>query len=217
MTRMIKTVEGLFSKKDIRTGLTIWLIVATLSTPNQVSAQMGVEKEWAATAVSLQGQVAVRKSDSKQWQTVQLGDRFHVGDTINVGPDSRAAFVLKNESTLRVDQHTTLVFSEAEPNHPFVIQLITGALHFFSRVQRSLRLATPFVNGAVEGTEFFARVDADRTTLSLFEGRLKVFNSQGSIRLEKNKPALQWPISRHSQRRWCAPATRLTGPCITRR
>ena len=72
-------------------------------------------------------------------------------------------------------------------NKPFLIELIAGAVHFFSRVHRSLRLVTPFVNGAVEGTEFVARVDADQTRFSLIEGRLRVYNSQGSILMTQNQ------------------------------
>jgi tetratricopeptide (TPR) repeat protein len=118
---------------------------------------------------------------------VNLNERFFAGDMIKVSLNSRAAFVLKNESTLRVDQQTTLVFSAAEKEQPFVVQLLIGAIHFFSRVHRSLQLVTPFVNGAVEGTEFFSRVDDHQTTISLFEGRLNVFNPQGSIRMAKNQ------------------------------
>jgi hypothetical protein len=71
-----------------------------------------------------------------------------------------------------------------------LIELLNGAVHFFSRVHRSLRLVTPFVNGAVEGTEFAARVDADQTRFSLFEGRLRVFNSQGSLLMVKNQSVI---------------------------
>jgi ferric-dicitrate binding protein FerR (iron transport regulator) len=116
---------------------------------------------------------------------VRLDDRFLAGDVIKVGANSRAAFVLKNESTLRVDQKTTLVFSAAEPQQPFLIELLNGAVHFFSRVHRSLRIVTPFVNGAVEGTEFVAQVSADRAVISLLEGRLRVSNPQGSILMTK--------------------------------
>ncbi len=161
--------------------------MVVLMTPQQAVGQTEMETEWVASVVSIQGQVQVRRKASEQWETVRLEDRFHAGDMINVGTNSRAAFVLKNESTLRVDQHTTLVFSAAEKEAPFLIELITGAVHFFSRVHRSLHLVTPFVNGAVEGTEFVARVDAGKTMFSLFEGRMRVFNAQGSLLMTKDQ------------------------------
>ena len=145
-------------------------LIGLLTIPQQVVSQTEMETEWVASVVSIQGQVQVRRTAGQQWETVRLEDRFHAGDRIKVGTNSRAAFVLKNESTLRVDQHTTLIFSAAEKEKPFLIELITGAVHFFSRVHRSLRLVTPFVNGAVEGTEFVARVDNDQTMIFAFRG-----------------------------------------------
>ena len=103
-------------------------------------------ENWVATVVSIQGEVKVRKWGTQQWRQVSLNDRFHAGDVVTVGANSRAGVVLKNESTLRVDQQSTLVFSAAEPQQPFLIELINGAVHFFSRVHRSLHLMTPFVN-----------------------------------------------------------------------
>ena len=174
-------------RQRYRLAMAVWGLIGLLIIPQQAVCQTEIEEEWVASVVSIQGEVQVRRKTNEQWETVRLEDRFHAGDIIKVGTNSRAAFVLKNESTLRVDQHTTLVFSEAEKEKPFLIELIAGAVHFFSRVHRSLRLVTPFVNGAVEGTEFVARVEADQTTLSLLEGRLRVFNPQGSITLVKNQ------------------------------
>jgi tetratricopeptide (TPR) repeat protein len=167
--------------------LAVWVLLASLMIPQQAAGQTEKQAEWVASVVSVQGLVQVRRQDAQHWQMVRLDDRFLAGDVINVGANSRAAFVLKNESTLRVDQKTTIVFSAAEPQQPFLIELLKGAVHFFSRVHRSLRIVTPFVNGAVEGTEFVARVDADKTTISLLEGRLRVSNPQGSILMTQNQ------------------------------
>jgi tetratricopeptide (TPR) repeat protein len=174
-------------QRGLLQSLAVWMLFMVALPPGMVCAQTPIEEKWVATVVSIQGQVQVRRNEMHQWQTVRLADRFLAGDVIKVGTDSRAAFVLKNESTLRVDQQSTLVFSEAEPRQPFLIELLNGAVHFFSRVHRSLRLVTPFVNGAVEGTEFAARVDDRQTTITLLEGRLNVFNQQGGVRLVKNQ------------------------------
>ena len=182
-----RTGNSVGFRQKSRRVLAILGLIGLLTIPQQVVSQTEIEEEWVASAVSIQGQVQVRRKASQQWETVRLEDRFRAGDRIKVGTNSRAAFVLKNESTLRVDQHTTLIFSAAEKEKPFLIELIAGAVHFFSRVHRSLHLVTPFVNGAVEGTEFVARVDADQTRFSLIEGRLRVYNSQGSILMTQNQ------------------------------
>jgi tetratricopeptide (TPR) repeat protein len=168
------------------------VLLVALMMPQQAAGQSETQGEWVASVVSIQGQVQVRRKKGNDWQAVRIDDRFLAGDVIKVGANSRAAFVLKNESTLRVDQKTTLVFSAAEPQQPFLIELLNGAVHFFSRVHRSLRLVTPFVNGAVEGTEFVAQVSADRAVISLLEGRLRVSNPQGSLLMTKNQTVSAW-------------------------
>ncbi|MBC2711192.1 MAG: TonB-dependent receptor [Desulfosarcina sp.] len=174
-------------RQGFRQAVAAWVLIGTLMTPQPAIGQSEMEKKWVARVVSIQGEVQIRRKENQQWETVNLEERFLAGDVIKVGVNSRAAFVLKNESTLRVDQRTTLVFSAAEKDQPFLIDLITGAIHFFSRVHRRLHVVTPFVNGTVEGTEFYVRVDANQTAISLFEGRLRVFNPKGSINLVKNQ------------------------------
>lgn len=184
--QMVKAVEN-DPRRRRWVATALMAAVGILLTGGPPAAAAGPGEHWVATVVSIQGEVKVRRQGTQPWRVVRLNDRFHAGDVIKVGPNSRAGFVLTNQSTLRVDQQSTLVFSEAEPRQPFLIELINGAVHFFSRVHRSLQLVTPFVNGTVEGTEFFARVDNDQSTITLFEGRLKVFNTQGTVYLEKGQ------------------------------
>ena len=165
----------------------LWLSVGVVLIAGKVGADPTPEANWVAKVVSIQGNVWVRKPMDRQWQVVNLDDHFLAGDEIQVGRNSRAAFVLCNDSTLRVDQQTTLVFSEAKPKKPLLMELIAGTVHFFSRIQRSLHLTTPFVNGAVEGTEFVVRVETDQATITLIEGRMTVSNPQGSARLWPNQ------------------------------
>ena len=48
-------------------------------------------------------------------------------------------------------------------------------------------MTTPFVNAAVEGTEFLVKVERDHTLISLFEGRLLAENARGSLLLSKGQ------------------------------
>ncbi len=187
MDRSIHGQHRVAVRYGVRCLLVLWSLCVLAISPEISFAETALEKLWVAKVVSLQGRAHVRRKGSGEWQPIRLEDRFIEGDMIQLEAKSRAAFVLRNESTLRVDQHTTLIFKEADRKKPFVIQLIDGAVHFFSRMNRSLRLITPFVNGAVEGTEFFARVDADQTAFSLFEGKLNVSNANGTVRLSKNQ------------------------------
>lgn len=114
-----------------------------------------------------------------------MNDTFCAGDQVRVAANSRAAFVLSNEALLRADQNTNLVFSgiEQAPSETLLLKILNGVAHFFSRRAHSLKIATPFVNGTVEGTEFLVQVDQDKTLMALFEGRLRLENSQGSLLL----------------------------------
>jgi tetratricopeptide (TPR) repeat protein len=103
---------------------------------------------------------------------------------------SRADIVLSNDTILRLDQNTTVTFSEPEKEKPFLVNLLNGAAYFFSRVRRSIKVLTPFVNAIVEGTEFYARVENDKTFISIFEGQVGLTNEAGSITLAKGQSAV---------------------------
>jgi tetratricopeptide (TPR) repeat protein len=103
---------------------------------------------------------------------------------------SRAAIILSNEASLRLDQTTTLTITLSKEKNTSLVDLLRGAVHFFSRIHWGLKVTTPFVNGFVEGTEFYARVESDHTFLSIFEGRVAAMNEKGSLSLSKGQSAL---------------------------
>jgi len=147
-------------------------------------------KEWVGKIVSVQGTVQARRIGTTHWVPVHLSDTYRIGDMIRVREHSRAAVVLCNGATLRLDQNSTMTFSALEKKQTLLIRLLKGAAHFFSRIPRSLKLATPFVNGGVEGTEFYVRVDRDQTFLSVFEGKVLAENEAGSIVLSSGQSAV---------------------------
>jgi tetratricopeptide (TPR) repeat protein len=147
-------------------------------------------KEWVAKIVSIQGSVHARKAGAATWQPVKLYDTFCPGDMIRVLEQSRAAIALINGPTLRLDQNTTVTFNGLEKEQTSLIDLIKGAIYFLSRYPRSLKVSTPFVNGTVEGTEFYVRVDTDKTFLSIFEGKVAARNKSGSIMLVSGQSAV---------------------------
>ena len=71
-----------------------------------------------------------------------------------------------------------------------LIDLARGALYFFSRLPRDLEVNTAFVNAGVEGTEGLVRVEADRTFISIFEGRVLAANQAGSLTLTSGQSAV---------------------------
>jgi tetratricopeptide (TPR) repeat protein len=148
------------------------------------------DRAWVSRVISVQGHVLVKRQGANEWKPVALDDPLFAGDQIRVGDNSRAGIVLSNDAVLRLDQNTTLMFTEIERPATFIFKLLKGAANFFSHRPRSLKIVTPFVNGVVEGTEFFVQVDARQTRIDLFEGRILAQNTYGELLLSKGQGAV---------------------------
>src|ERR1044071_9012726 len=133
-----------------------------------------------AKIVSLQGRVEVYRVGQPQPQPARLYDSYCPGDQISVGERSRADVALLNEPIIRLDQNTTLTLNGIQQNRS-IIQLIRGVIYFFSRLPRNLEINTTFVNAGVEGTEGLVGVEANRTLISIFEGRVRAENQFGVL------------------------------------
>lgn len=161
-------------------------ILFILGSPFQSRAESSCSK-WAGRLVSLQGTVEVRRIGETDWKKVRLEDTFCFGDTIRVMEDGRAAVQLQNDALLRLDQKTSLTFSDIQNERTYIIDLLKGAVHFFSRGSKSLKVVTPYVNAAVEGTEFEVRVTDDEAKVTLLEGQVFLENDQGEVNLAKGQ------------------------------
>jgi len=165
------------------------LIILFAHLPNAAIAEE-TNEEWVARIVSVQGVVQALRSQETQWVPVKLNDTYYSGDMIRVHKKSRAAIVLQNETILRLDQNTTISFAFLKEKRSFLLHLIMGAVHFFSRIPKRLDIHTPFLNAAIEGTEFFLGVDEKRTLLSVFKGSVVAKNKLGSITITSGESAV---------------------------
>jgi tetratricopeptide (TPR) repeat protein len=145
---------------------------------------------WVARMVSVQGIVEVRRASQTQWQPARLNDTFCTGDRIQVGEKSRADVALVNQPVLRLDQDTTITFGGVRESRTSLIELVKGALYFFSRLPRNLEIITAFVNAGVEGTEGLVQVEIDRALISIFEGKVLASNQAGSLILTDGQSAV---------------------------
>ena len=151
--------------------------------------------DWVAKAVSIQGTVELRVSktqadSSKRWTTVKRGDSFCANDVVRVKANSRAALILTNDTVLRLDQNTTITFTNLSANKASVLSLSKGIAHFISRVKQAFEVVTPFVNAAVEGTEFVVAANDQNSRVTVLEGKVRVSNTAGEILLAKNEVAV---------------------------
>jgi ferric-dicitrate binding protein FerR (iron transport regulator) len=146
--------------------------------------------EWVAKMESIQGVVQVRRAGDTEWTFVKPNETFCPGDTVRTLENSRAALRLPNESLPHLDQGTTVTFNGIEKGRTSLLDIIKGIIHFFSRTPRALKVTTPFVNGTVEGTEFFVKVAPDHTVISVFQGNVLAANDVGSLNLVSKQSAI---------------------------
>jgi tetratricopeptide (TPR) repeat protein len=139
-----------------------------------------------AKIVSIQGVVELRRSvdgrlQEAGWQAAELNVALCPGDMVRTHERSRAALLLSNETTLRLDQRTTLTLAAPDSDKASLMDLFTGALHVITRTARPFKVRTPFVNANVEGTEFLVAVGAESGSVAVYEGRVTADNERGSV------------------------------------
>jgi tetratricopeptide (TPR) repeat protein len=140
--------------------------------------------------VSAQGVVEVRRAGQTQWVPARLNDLYCGGDQVQVGERSRADLALINQPIVRLNQNTTISLGGVKDDRVSLLDLLRGALYFFSRMPRNLEVRTAFVNAGVEGTEGLIVVEANRTLITIFEGTVLASNPSGSLALVSGQSAV---------------------------
>jgi len=169
-------------------GLLICAVVALLLYPC-VAPAAPCEK-WAGKVVSAQGVVEVKPAGETQWRPVKLNETYCPGDTIRTDRKSRADIALYNHPVLRLDQNSTVALGGMKDERTSLVDLISGAALFFSRVTRNLEVRTATVNAGVEGTEFFLRAEEGKTEMSVFEGKVLASNAAGGLPVTTGQSAV---------------------------
>jgi len=138
-----------------------------------------------AHLVSVEGIIESRSPQAETWQSLTLNARICADDIIRTGPNSRGAlFVEGSDTMLRLDQTTTFqIVTPPQEKENTLIELFSGVMHFISRVRYKLEVRTPYVNAAVDGTEFTVMVESEQTSIVLFEGDVLASNNAGSLRM----------------------------------
>lgn len=166
------------------------LLLALFSLPSAGVAQERC-KLWSARIVSAEGQVEARRKDRNDWRPVRLEEVLCPGDSLRVGERSRANVFLRNaRTTLSLDERSAITFTESESEAKTWLEVLKGIIYFISRTPQTLEIKTPYVNAAVEGTEFLVRVDPGQTLVWVFEGRVMTGNRAGRLLLASHEGAV---------------------------
>jgi tetratricopeptide (TPR) repeat protein len=137
-----------------------------------------------AKIVALHGSVTVNHAPARLYMFVCANG------LVRTGENSRAAVrLIEADTLLRLNAGTELQV-RSPPEDRFLVKLIQGVVHFFSRVRQSFDVETPFVNAGIEGTEFLVSVEPDRTFVSVFEGTVVAENERGRKVLQSDQSAV---------------------------
>ncbi len=142
-----------------------------------------------ARVVSVQGTVELRRG-STAWVAVTLNASLCAGDNLRVLPYGRAALLLSNETTVRLDQGTSLTLGPANATRTTLLDQLSGRMHVITRTPRAFNVKTPFVNANIEGTEFLVRVTQASASIAVYEGHVVAANDLGSVALESGEEAV---------------------------
>jgi len=149
----------------------------------------GCSEAAAAKLVSLQGKLHYDPDGEGQWRPANLGDSLCEGSRVRVEELSRASLRLPDGVVLRLDQGTVLTLNGISPDQNILLGLLKGFVHFISRTPRRLEITSPITNAGPEGTEFAISADDDKAALWVYEGKVKVYNAQGSLLLNPGESA----------------------------
>jgi tetratricopeptide (TPR) repeat protein len=142
----------------------------------------------AATVVSVQGTVELRKAGSEDWYPADLNAAICVGDTVRALRRSRAGVQLDGASMLRISAGTEMTFDGPKEDGTQVVDLLRGAAHILSRSgDGRLDVNTPFAVAGVRGTEFMVTSGETEAEVTVFEGVVLAQNDTGSVRLTRGQ------------------------------
>jgi len=164
------------------------VVFAQACWPANASGKTCADKQ-TAKLVSLQGALFVDADGKGDWQPARLNQMLCEGSRVRLDDYSRASLLLPDGIILRLDAGTVLSLDGIAAEKPTLLALLKGFVHFISRTPRHLEITSPIANAGPEGTEFAMRVDDNNAALWVYEGAVRFFNPQGSLRLAQGQGA----------------------------
>jgi Tfp pilus assembly protein PilF len=146
--------------------------------------------------VEMQGAVDVMLKGETTWSAARTNQILHPFDRLHAGANSRVALRWSDESVAAFGASTELeILPPRNADEEAGLHLIRGIVSFFHRDQPGrIRIITRGAVAGVEGTEFALAVDnADNSTLSVIDGRVRFGNEQGMILLTNGEQAVTAP------------------------
>jgi Flp pilus assembly protein TadD len=176
----------------LRTAFVAVVLAAWLAGAGDLLAAACTEPIARFTAAT--GEVDYRHGEADPWERAMADDALCVASSVRVGQKGRAALRFTNDSTLALDQGTRLRLVRIAPEEDrSFLEMLSGAIHFFSHRPRALDVATPYVNAGTEGTEFLIELAESQARIIAYEGRVQLANAEGALALGAGEAAVAAP------------------------
>lgn len=148
----------------LRVGVAIALLVT--GTPGRAC------DAWVARLASARGVVEAQVEADGPWRSARSGEQFCSDVSVRVGAASSAVLELANQTVVRLSEQSAVSFRRSPTAAMSAVQVQQGRGHFLSRTPQRFNAATPYLNAAIDGTEFLLVAGGEADQLVLFEGQV---------------------------------------------
>ena len=146
--------------------------------------------------VELQGYIQVFPKGAAGWTAAQSDQILRPGDRLQAAKNSRVALRWSDQSIVSFGASSELeILPPNAADDQAGLHLLRGIISFFHRDKPGhIHVITHGAVAGVEGTEFAMAVDdADATTLSVIDGKVRFGNEQSTLLLTNGEQAVTEP------------------------
>ena len=178
--------------------LLIFILIAAAIAPLNSRAQTSPAAATPATATTIrlveaQGDVQVLPQGATVWSKAQADLELHPLDRLKSAENSRMAVRWSDQSVVSFGPSTELeILAPKAADDQAGLHLVRGIISFFHRDKPGhIHIITHGTMAGVEGTEFALAVDdADTTTMSVIDGKVRFGNEQSTLLLTNGEQAV---------------------------
>lgn len=172
--------------------MTIAVCITTIPFRAAAQAEPAATNNPSIQIKELQGTVEWQAPGTTNWTAVRAGQALEPRDHLRTRENSRVSLLWFNQSVITFGALTEIEILPPKPDGQKGLYLFRGILSFFHRDKpEHIQVITRGATAGVEGTEFVMAADeADRTTLGVVDGKVRLVNEHGSLLLTNSEQAV---------------------------
>jgi tetratricopeptide (TPR) repeat protein len=149
------------------------------------------EDPLAGAIISTRGGEEGQLVPEPSWRGVAASQDLKAGDVLRTNATGTLAIVFADDTQIRLGRNATLVVKEIGPGGPSRFGLTEGSLWARApRGQADIVIDTPAASAAVRGTDWTLAVEGARTSLTVLDGAIELFNPQGALTVTAGQSAV---------------------------